>query len=424
MATVKFFIMSSKRKSGSTTTNFNFRPQTESKKWETKGTRPLPNPVTVQETLLTMIVQLCRKIIFFNTKLRVGLYIAGLFLSFIFDVLPFPKSYFSRTDNIFNQYFVKIGWGWTLLLTIPFVLLTSFTYCCGNRKMVLAHLSRLGVATAVWFAFTKMFSLIEVNIGKCSKASLKTKTVCISEGFFWHSLDISGHAFILMWSALVIIEEARVINGWESIKDMIRNEAHSRSTNEADIASPLKKLTDNEFVIMRSSYNNFTIYVKALFISMTVLTIIWDLMIVSTLLYFHIMIEKLIAGLLAALMWIVTYNYWYVKLKFPPPHPGNGLFKYTKENEKVKETNVKNRFFLNNLSSKKQTQSGFSGNVSITKPSEKDKTNTEEFNSSFDQDPPKKNEKVKSDEAPVQQSGVTTRSQALKNLRLDGNKTV
>ncbi|KAL0270436.1 UNVERIFIED_CONTAM: hypothetical protein PYX00_007846 [Menopon gallinae] len=416
--------MSSKRKGGNST-NFNFRPQTESKKWETKGTRPLPNPVTVQETLLTMVVQFCRKVIFFNTKLRVLLYIAGLFLSFIFDVLPFPKSYFSRTDNIFNQYFVKIGWGWTLFLTTPFVLLTSFTYCCGNRKMVLMHLSRLGIATAVWFIFTKMFSLIEINFGKCSRTVLKTKNSCISDGYFWHSLDISGHAFILMWSTLVIVEEARVMTGWESIKDLIRNESHCRTTNEPDIASPLKKLTDDEFLFMRSSYNNFTLYVKALFISMTALTIIWDLMIVSTLLYFHIMIEKFIAGLLAAGMWVLTYNYWYVKLKFPPPHPGIGLFKYTKEIDRVKDTSVKNKPY-NSLSSKRSGPVPVFPSTNLMKPTEKDRTTKDDINMNLDQDIQKKSDRTKSEETLSQPitTGVTTRSQALRNMRLDGNKTV
>ena len=35
-----------------------------------------------------------------------------------------PKSYFSNKYNVFNQYFVKLGWGWTLWLLLAFVGLT------------------------------------------------------------------------------------------------------------------------------------------------------------------------------------------------------------------------------------------------------------------------------------------------------------
>ena len=34
-----------------------------------------------------------------------------------------PKSYFSNKKNIPNQYFVKLGWGWTLSLVSIFVAL-------------------------------------------------------------------------------------------------------------------------------------------------------------------------------------------------------------------------------------------------------------------------------------------------------------
>ncbi|KAM7436259.1 fat storage-inducing transmembrane protein 2 [Porites harrisoni] len=34
--------------------------------------------------------------------------------SFLHDFLPFPQSYLSNKRNVFNVYFVKLGWGWTL----------------------------------------------------------------------------------------------------------------------------------------------------------------------------------------------------------------------------------------------------------------------------------------------------------------------
>ena len=38
-----------------------------------------------------------------------------------------------------------------------------------------------------------------------------------------------GHAFLLIWNNLFILEEAKAYLGWERIKDMLRNEEHKRS---------------------------------------------------------------------------------------------------------------------------------------------------------------------------------------------------
>ncbi|KAK6617071.1 hypothetical protein RUM43_014673 [Polyplax serrata] len=325
--------MASTKRNSASSLNFRSKIQPESQKWEGKGSRPLPNPVSIKEALFTLLIDIFRKLLFVNTNIKIGLYLAGLFLSFIFDFMPFPKTYLSNSRNVFNQYFVKIGWFWTLVLTAPFVFLTSFTYCCGKKKLVLTHLSRLAIATGIWYLFTGCFQYIEENFGKCSFQGIvkdSRKEACLSNGHSWFSLDISGHSFILIWSVLVITEEARAIIGWNQVGDMIQNEEHLRVTNEVDISSNLRYLSDEEFIILRSSYKHFSAYVKGLFVALTALTLLWDVMILSTILYFHIMVEKLIAGILAIAMWYFTYRYWYPKLKIPPQLPGEGSFKYNK----------------------------------------------------------------------------------------------
>lgn len=326
--------MSTKRKGSSVTTNYNFRPANDFQtRAEAKGTKPLPSPISVRGALLNMLLFACRKVLFFNTNIKVALYAAILFLSFIGDMTPFPRSYFSQSSNFLNQYFVKLGWAWTLICTVPFVLLTSFTYCCGNRRMVGWHVARMGVATVMWFCFTKSFAYLENNTGRCSMKGEKfdSKQTCLSAGHFWHSLDISGHAFILIYSALVMIEEARAICGWDTIQDMLRNEDHQRRVvGETDLSSPLKNLSKEELGILKLSFKTFTPYVRGLLIAMTLLTCLWDVMIVSTALYFHTMVEKLVAGILAIAVWFVTYKYWYSKTKFLPYCPGQGVFQYNK----------------------------------------------------------------------------------------------
>ncbi|GLG97221.1 Fat storage-inducing transmembrane protein [Gryllus bimaculatus] len=224
-----------------------------------------------------------------------------------------------------------MGWGWTLLMTFPFVVLTSYTYCCGKKDKVVMHVSRLGIATFMWFFWTNLFQYIESNYGRClSKAHFPTKAACIGKGFMWNGFDLSGHAFILIYSSLVLIEEARAINGWERMSDLIRNEGYTRDTADGSLnVNPLRSLTEREFSNLKAFYEQFTPYIHSLFIGMTCLCILWDVMLVSTMLYYHIMIEKFVSGAIAILMWFVTYRYWYALPKVYPNLPGDGLFKYT-----------------------------------------------------------------------------------------------
>ncbi|XP_069702102.1 acyl-coenzyme A diphosphatase FITM2 [Periplaneta americana] len=325
--------MASKRRPLHTpNSRLNFRPNTETPGWETKGKKPLPEPTTVKQVLLMMLVHVCRKALFVDTSVKVGIYGGSLFIvSLLADVLPFPKTYFSRSDNLFNQYFVKLGWGWTLFVTLPFLLMTSYTYCCGKRDKVMQHLARLGIATFAWFFWTKLFFYIESVYGRCNVTGKRyqTKEACIGGGFFWYGFDISGHAFILIYSSLVLIEEARAINGWEGIKDLIRNEEHARNIGDSSVTNnPLRGLSLEEFSVLKESYDRFTPYIRLLFIAMTFFTVLWDVMLISTILYYHIMIEKFISGSIAILTWFFTYRYWYTLPRTLPNLPGEGLFKY------------------------------------------------------------------------------------------------
>uniref|UniRef100_A0A1B6CYR3 FIT family protein n=1 Tax=Clastoptera arizonana TaxID=38151 RepID=A0A1B6CYR3_9HEMI len=327
--------MATKRKplySSNSSTKLNFRPNvSDSIKWETKGTKPVQEPSSIPKVLLIMILHGCRKIVFVNTNLKVCIYLLSLFIiSLLADVLPFPKTYFSHKDNIFNQYFVKMAWGWTLLLSVPFVMLTSTTYCCGNKDRIVKHMIRLAVATISWFLWVKFFSFVEGIIGRCNAKGdlLKTKSTCAEKGYHWQGFDISGHAFILIYSTLVLIEEARAIIGWEGINDMIRNEEYIRSSGNNESSNNLKKLSDKDLKTLKVLYEKNTPYIRFLFIMITFLIIIWDCMLLSTILYFHSMVEKFISGCVAVSIWLLTYRFWFTIPKYFSCMPGEGLFKY------------------------------------------------------------------------------------------------
>ncbi|KAE8738420.1 hypothetical protein FOCC_FOCC016110 [Frankliniella occidentalis] len=329
--------MATKRKPIHTYTassKLNYRPMNqENSKQDTKGTKPVPEQSSIGNVLLMMVLHICRKIVFVDTIKRVAVYCSCLFLvSLIGDVAPIPRSYFSRSDNLLNQCFVKFGWGWTMIVTFPFLILTSYTICCGKRDKVLKHLVRLGVATGSWLFWTKLFDYIEVNFGKCSIKGDFSKQSCLSQGQYWYSFHISGHAFILVYSSLILIEEARAIVGWERIRDLIREEYHTRSNSDDSRTvantSPLGNLSETEFIVLKSCYERFTPLVRGLFILMTCFSMLWDFMLIFTMLYFHNMVEKLLAGVIAIFIWFVTYRGWYTVPKCIPDLPGEGLFKY------------------------------------------------------------------------------------------------
>lgn len=298
--------------------------------------KQLPKPSSVPLIFLMVALHLCKKIIFFNTNIRVLAYFTCLFaVSGIADILPFPKIMFlSYTNNFVNQYFVKLGWFWTLFVSIPFVFMTSATYCCGKKEMLFKHLARLSIATIVWFFWVSFFVYFESVYGYClEKRDLKTKFLCVNAGSRWRGFDLSGHVFILIYSNLVLIEEARPILGWEGIQDLIRDEDHARS-NKLSTFGPLRNLNTNDFSTLQAQYARFLPYIRVYFILITLLSITWDFMLFSTILYFHSMPEKLMSGFIAIGMWFMTYRLWYKRENLLPLAPGDGSFQYFVENEK------------------------------------------------------------------------------------------
>ncbi len=268
--------------------------------------------------------------------LQIGAYVVGiLVLSVVGDFAPQSSSYFSRPDNFFNAYFVKLGWGWTLLVSGLFVFVTSYTYSCGNAVVVKNQMTRLVLATCVWYGATSSFLLVEERLGICAVGTkFLNKAQCLAGGFRWKGFDISGHCFLLVWNGLFLIEEGKAYLGWERIREMIRNEEHLRlntdpgSEERAERATVLSKLSLDEFLHLRRRYLAHTPKVRVLFCLMAALALLWDGMLICTALFFHIMIEKVVAACAAVLLWFVLYRGIYVHPSWSPGLPGEGPFKY------------------------------------------------------------------------------------------------
>lgn len=297
------------------------------------GTRPTATtPSSVGEVLVQLIIHVCRKALFYDIKLKIGFYLGSLFLvSLIGDFFPdlYPRTYFASSRNVLNVYFVKMGWAWTLLLSAPLSLMISYTLCCGNRERLLrSHLPRIIIATVFWFVWTKLFNVVENAYGRCNVRGFANKSECLKGGHFWRGFDISGHAFILIYSSLVIIEESRPICGWEYIRDHIRTEEHSRAVGDRLSTNPLRFLKDSELRTMKGLYEKYTPAIRVWFVGCAVLQLLWDVMLVCTMLYYHRMVEKLLSGVFAVVTWYVTYRVWYPASGTLPDAAGDGAFKY------------------------------------------------------------------------------------------------
>ncbi|KAF2899503.1 hypothetical protein ILUMI_06675 [Ignelater luminosus] len=173
----------------------------------------------------------------------------------------------------------------------------------------------------------------EIRYGKCNIRGdqFNTKQTCLKAGYLWNGFDISGHSFILIYGSLVFIEETRSMLNWDSIKDYIRLEDHYRNTRDTSPSTnPLRTLNEEQFKCLQLNYDKFTPYIRGLFIVITVFQILWDIMLITTMLYFHVMIEKFIGGACAILTWFFTYRFWYSQASLIPLLPGDGLFKYMK----------------------------------------------------------------------------------------------
>ncbi|KAE8292847.1 Fat storage-inducing transmembrane protein 2 Fat-inducing protein 2 [Larimichthys crocea] len=215
------------------------------------------------------------------------------------DLDSVPQTYFSSSKNFLNVYFVKVAWGWTLGLLTSFLLLFyNFSF---NRSVLVRRLLSLVVATAVWYVCTEAFSYIEEVTGSCLetdtsdalKSEFTSKASCRRAGFRWNGVDISGHSFILAYSALLIVEET----------------------------APMATLKPASLSALSRTVLNL------LYVALNLIVIIWVWMFACTSVYFHDTSHKLLGTICGLLGWYLTYRVWYLK----PLSPGLPLQLHPKE---------------------------------------------------------------------------------------------
>uniref|UniRef100_A0A915EHX4 Uncharacterized protein n=1 Tax=Ditylenchus dipsaci TaxID=166011 RepID=A0A915EHX4_9BILA len=243
-------------------------------------------PSTGMDTFLEICTQFARKYLFLDVSTRAIVYLVFvLVLSLIAEYIPLPMDYYlTQKHNVFNRFGTKMGWFWTCLLLCPFIWLTSHCHH-GSKSRALYDLSRMGVATFLWFIH------VEQRTGKCHGALNSERFTCSVDGGKWiPGFDISGHSFLLIYSMLIICEE------------------RSRPTPQ--------------HIPNRFEYENFkelTKTIRYLFLGLFVLHLVWDFQLIVTALFYHTALHKLLGAIIAVLCWFVTYRVWY-PVAFPSCH--------------------------------------------------------------------------------------------------------
>ncbi|KAJ1123446.1 hypothetical protein NDU88_001915 [Pleurodeles waltl] len=122
--------------------------------------------------------------------------------SIVKEFCPLPDSYLNNKRNVLNVYFVKVAWGWTLWLLLPFIAITNFSLT-RNIKEVLRRMTSLLVGTAVWYTCTQFFlcnclalTALDLFIGLLPLMSLEPETAGKDKSREGEGVDISADEVI------------------------------------------------------------------------------------------------------------------------------------------------------------------------------------------------------------------------------------
>lgn len=222
-----------------------------------------------------------------------------------------PSNYFSGKKNVFNLYFVKIGWFWT---TLAFTLLqfTTRPPPSNTQKHYVQATLRYALITLSWYLTTQWFfgpALIDrsftITGGRCepqfyNEAGLKetldltfisSGPVCKAAGGFWRGgYDISGHVFMLVLSSAFLLYELYIADRHSS-HPSVSPQAAARLAH--DLTEEERKAVggwESELIARVRVWSRYFLYgVVILDLWMLMMTAIW----------FHTWLEKL-SGLLLA----------------------------------------------------------------------------------------------------------------------------
>ncbi|KAL7677477.1 hypothetical protein ACOME3_003715 [Neoechinorhynchus agilis] len=273
-------------------------------------------PIVVEESLWksvisyvrSLLVYLCRQLIFKPPQHKLTYYTLIIIACSVIHSLDIPDKsvYLANKKNILNVLFIKNGWFWTLLLGVPFVVLSQCSVSSYNVASIARAILRLMVATFFWYGITSWFEQIQmwtgshcVNLTSDIVLPSLNKNDCLKiRNTRWNhaGVDLSGHVFLITYSLLILTEEAQ---------------PYVRFT-----WSKSDRMKDRTIKEIRRRIGSYT---DVIFILMGLLCVLWEGMLVSTCLYFHKFLHKITAYLITVAIWFVTYQFYYVQSSVPNP---------------------------------------------------------------------------------------------------------
>ncbi|CEP16652.1 hypothetical protein [Parasitella parasitica] len=239
------------------------------------------------------MMDMLRKYLKPHQAVALVLYPSTVLIAFLYSTIGHPPdSYFSSKRNIFNLFFVKIGWFWVTLVYF------AYLYLVGSRRLqntqaFIRGASRYALVTLYWYIMTQWLlgpSFIDrvyvLTGGKCSSLLQDTKLnvelatvvqqqVCRRMGGQWTGgHDVSGHCVLLIHASLFL---------WEELSWMFYN------------ATPFIQMKTRD----RAQY--FSV------VSVLSLASLWYVMLFMTGVYFHGHFEILSGSIFGVLGWALLY---------------------------------------------------------------------------------------------------------------------
>ncbi|ETN73603.1 hypothetical protein NECAME_04289 [Necator americanus] len=265
-------------------------------------TPPQRRPVmrsTVPNVVFGVTIQIARRFLFIDPKKKaLGCVIFVTILSMIGSFITLDDSYyFVQKHSVFNQYGVKLGWMWTCFVVGPFIWFSSRAHHRNKDKSVVDIL-RLAVATVIWYISVWQFHRIMEWTSRCDLSIRYSRSQCKEKGGVWiPGFDISGHCFLMIYSMLVMAEEANAFREWQQV-------VHR---------------DDDSGLIMREKQERRTKLAQYFVVAMLALNILWIKQLTISILYYHIMVDKIIGALVAVFWWYFTYHVLYPAGFLRPP---------------------------------------------------------------------------------------------------------
>ncbi|XP_042217462.1 acyl-coenzyme A diphosphatase FITM2-like [Homarus americanus] len=244
------------------------------------------------------------------SAVKIGYYFFTLVaLSMIKETVEVPHvETITGKYSFFNRIFVKKGWAFTVS-TLILHQLTSITLLIEWKARLKQFVVRAITTTFFFYIWcVVIFNEIEKYTESCTykniKINLPKKECNRQEGHVYTALDISGHIYLLTFCVLVMMEESKEILYFLCLGGYLRG---------VSINTPEKIIWPKRGgKLSKSLRTRFTIVAPLVifsFLCIFLLSLLWDAMLLVTMIYYHTILEKTLGSFLAVSMWCLLYKY-------------------------------------------------------------------------------------------------------------------